>query len=46
MGWRIDYVLASKAAMRYVEEAFIRPKVRGSDHCPIGVILDPRIMDP
>lgn len=41
VGWRIDYVLASKAALPYVRDAFIRPEVRGSDHCPIGVTLDP-----
>jgi exodeoxyribonuclease-3 len=43
IGWRIDYVLASRAAMRYVERAFIQPQVRGSDHCPLGVDVDPRI---
>lgn len=41
VGWRIDYVLASPAAMRYVRHAFIHPEVRGSDHCPVGVVLDP-----
>lgn len=45
VGWRIDYVLASPAAMRFVEQAFIHPGVRGSDHCPVGVDLDPRIFD-
>lgn len=40
VGWRIDYVLASRAAMRFVREAFILPGVRGSDHCPVGVSLD------
>jgi exodeoxyribonuclease-3 len=43
VGWRIDYVLASPAAMRYVADAFIRPEVKGSDHCPVGVDVDPRI---
>jgi exodeoxyribonuclease-3 len=40
VGWRIDYVLASNAAMRFVRGAFIKPQVTGSDHCPIGVDLD------
>ena len=40
VGWRIDYVLASPAAMRYVRRAFIQPHVRGSDHCPVGVDVD------
>ncbi|MEX1365696.1 MAG: exodeoxyribonuclease III [Nannocystaceae bacterium] len=44
VGWRIDYVLASSAAMRFVTDAFIRPEVRGSDHCPVGVSLDPAVM--
>jgi exodeoxyribonuclease-3 len=40
IGWRIDYVLASRAAMRFVKDAFIWPDVRGSDHCPVGVEVD------
>ena len=40
VGWRIDYVFASPSAMRHVKEAFIRPEVRGSDHCPVGVDLE------
>jgi len=44
VGWRIDYVLASPAAMRYVRDAFIWRHVQGSDHCPIGVHLDPAIL--
>ncbi len=43
VGWRIDYVLASPAAMKYVKDAFIHPDVMGSDHCPIGVDVDPAI---
>lgn len=44
IGWRIDYVLATPAAMRYVSRAFIRPDVDGSDHCPVGVDLDPQVV--
>ncbi len=40
VGWRIDYVLASPPAMRYVADAFIQPEVMGSDHCPVGVDVD------
>jgi len=43
IGWRIDYVLASPSAMPFVRGAFIEPDVQGSDHCPIGVDLDPAI---
>lgn len=39
VGWRIDYVLANPAAMRFVTNAFILRDVRGSDHCPVGVDL-------
>jgi exodeoxyribonuclease-3 len=45
IGWRIDFVLASPAAMPYVRSAFILPHVRGSDHCPIGLDLDPAVLD-
>ena len=41
VGWRIDYVLASPAAMKRVKRAFIWPAITGSDHCPVGVDLDP-----
>jgi exodeoxyribonuclease-3 len=40
IGWRIDYVLASPAAMRYVRAAFIERDVAGSDHVPVGVDVD------
>ena len=43
VGWRIDYVLASPAAMRFVRDAFLQPDVMGSDHCPVGVDVDPAI---
>jgi len=45
VGWRIDYVLASPAAMKFVRHAFIEPDVMGSDHCPLGVDVDPAIFD-
>ena len=37
IGWRIDYIFASKALMPKLEKAFILSKVQGSDHCPIGI---------
>ena len=43
IGWRIDCVLASRAAAKFVRGAFICPEVRGSDHCPVGVDIDPAI---
>ena len=43
VGWRIDYVLASPEAMRFVHGAFIEHHVRGSDHAPVGVEVDEAI---
>ena len=40
VGWRIDYVLASKSAARRVSDAFIWPHETGSDHCPVGIDVD------
>jgi exodeoxyribonuclease-3 len=40
IGWRIDYVLASHGAMPFVKKAMIERNVTGSDHCPVGVVLD------
>jgi exodeoxyribonuclease III len=45
IGWRIDYIFASPAAMRYVRRAFIESDVFGSDHCPLGVDLDSTVFD-
>ncbi|MBK8172376.1 MAG: exodeoxyribonuclease III [Sandaracinaceae bacterium] len=44
IGWRIDYILASPKAMKYVKAAQIHPHVMGSDHCPISVDLDETIL--
>jgi exodeoxyribonuclease-3 len=43
VGWRLDYVLASPAAMRFVRHGFLQPHVQGSDHCPAGVDVDAEI---
>ena len=39
IGWRIDYAFASKSLTPKLRKAFILPKVKGSDHCPIGIKL-------
>lgn len=39
IGWRIDYFCISKAFRRRMKDATIYPKILGSDHCPIGLIL-------
>jgi exodeoxyribonuclease-3 len=40
VGWRIDYVLASKSLRGAVKGAEIHPTVMGSDHCPVSITLD------
>ena len=40
VGWRIDYFFVSKNLLPAVKDAYIQPAVQGSDHCPIGLILD------
>ena len=37
LGWRIDYMFASKTLAPKLKDAFILSKVLGSDHCPIGI---------
>ncbi len=44
VGWRIDYVFAAPEALPFVKDAFILPKVTGSDHCPVGVDLSSEIL--
>ncbi|HEY4299562.1 MAG TPA: exodeoxyribonuclease III [Candidatus Didemnitutus sp.] len=39
IGWRVDYVVASKALESRLKRAWIEPNVMGSDHCPVGVEL-------
>ncbi|MBN2631968.1 MAG: exodeoxyribonuclease III [Bacteroidales bacterium] len=40
IGWRIDYFLVSSSFMPEVADAFIREDIQGSDHCPVGIVLD------
>jgi exodeoxyribonuclease-3 len=40
VGWRIDYILVSKALGPKVTAAEIHPDIMGSDHCPVSVTLD------
>jgi exodeoxyribonuclease III len=44
VGWRIDYVWAAPSALPFVRGALLLPNVRGSDHCPVGVDVDPAIL--
>ena len=40
IGWRIDYFLLSDSLKDNLKEANIYSEVYGSDHCPVGIILD------
>lgn len=44
IGWRIDYVLVSAQLRSALREAFIWPHVLGSDHCPVGVVIEPEAL--
>lgn len=37
VGWRIDYIFASKAFAKHIKAADIHPEVEGSDHCPVSI---------
>lgn len=39
-GWRIDYFCISSDLRPRLKEAFILPEVMGSDHCPVGIVID------
>lgn len=39
LGWRIDYIFASKSLETKLQSAAIYPTVSLSDHCPIEVVL-------
>ncbi len=39
-GWRIDYFLVSKRLFPLIKEATIHTDIMGSDHCPVGIILE------
>ena len=40
VGWRIDYFIGSDRLVDKVRDAFILPEIYGSDHCPVGLIID------
>lgn len=40
IGWRIDYVCISPSLRPRLKDAFIWPHIMGSDHCPVGVVLE------
>lgn len=39
VGWRIDYIFASKTLTTKIKDAHIHMDVLGSDHCPVSITL-------
>jgi exodeoxyribonuclease III len=39
-GWRIDYFLVTESLMNKVKDALIYNQYLGSDHCPVGLVVD------
>jgi exodeoxyribonuclease-3 len=37
VGWRIDYIFASKPLAKLITKAEIHPEIMGSDHCPVSI---------
>ncbi len=44
VGWRIDLAMLSPAAAAWLRGAELHAEVLGSDHCPISVELDDRVL--
>ena len=40
VGWRIDYFVVSDRIKNRVKDSFILNEIEGSDHCPVGIILE------
>ncbi|MCH8545646.1 MAG: exodeoxyribonuclease III [Cryomorphaceae bacterium] len=40
IGWRLDYILVSESLEPQIKEAFILNEYDGSDHCPVGVLIE------
>ncbi len=40
IGWRLDYFIVDEGFMPSVKDSLIYTDVLGSDHCPIGIIIE------
>lgn len=40
VGWRIDYFLVSDGLKDRITDSLIYSEVEGSDHCPVGLLID------
>ena len=39
-GWRIDYFIVSDVLVPQLQDAMIYTDVFGSDHCPVGIVIN------
>lgn len=39
-GWRIDYYICSNRIFDRIKDSLIFPEIMGSDHCPVGLIIE------
>ena len=40
VGWHIDYFVVSNRLFERIKDSFILTSVMGSDHCPVGIIME------
>jgi exodeoxyribonuclease-3 len=40
IGWRLDYFFVSENILSNLKGAFIQKNIMGSDHCPVGIVLE------
>ncbi len=40
VGWRIDYIMASKSLVPVIRKASIHSEIYGSDHCPVSIEIN------
>ena len=40
VGWRIDYFVVSSRLLPQVKDSLVLPEIMGSDHCPVGLVLE------
>ena len=40
VGWRLDYFLVSEALVPFVRDVVIHEEIKGSDHCPVTLVID------
>lgn len=39
IGWRLDYFVINKEALKFVKDSLINNDIFGSDHCPVELHL-------